>query len=491
MSADDADLGRVSPAHEPRAATPPADRDADANAAAATTGASAALAVPALHIDTSDACLHPPTAPESPHRTSATTTASASATPLASPARRPTFTHAPNLPPDWCSPRSRRRSATPSAYAAAAGCAVARAPGVCRFPRSPRRLLLLAHAKYNEADYAAALSVLQTLYLLVPAHIPTLLLLGCTCFSLGQLPLSIFYNQLILALNPQFAEAYSNLGTTYRALGDDFQAEHCYRAAVELRPEYWDGARNLVSILCAKGKWDEALRVYERAEVTLAKSDAAAALWPPERRRDLHYAKANIRLAMGNVDLARVELVVALRCVGLDPEALVAEFVKWTTAPGPSSPPLPTSVGAPATTTYKSLRRTITETILLPILLERDPAEEAMHNETDLGKPADPAVDAEAERARREQALVDLRLANKRDMMRMSVDAIVFPAVAAQVGRALAAWVPGFKRVFPTTLLQSLVGGVAVVVAKDVIGLRYRYLKLSAARRKRVVNYIE
>ncbi|KAJ3375406.1 hypothetical protein GGF31_004524 [Allomyces arbusculus] len=140
---------------------------------------------------------------------------------------------------------------------------------------------------------------------------------------------------------------------------------------------------------------------------------------------------------------------------------------------------------------YKSLRRTITESVLLPILLERDPAEEEQHNETGLGKPAEPAVDAEAERARREQALTDLRLANKRDMMRMSVDAIVFPAVAAQVGRALAAWVPGFKRVFPTTLLQSLVGGVAVVVAKDVVGLRYRYLKLRAARRKRVVNYIE
>ncbi|KAJ3365601.1 hypothetical protein GGF32_008734 [Allomyces javanicus] len=140
---------------------------------------------------------------------------------------------------------------------------------------------------------------------------------------------------------------------------------------------------------------------------------------------------------------------------------------------------------------YKSLRRTLTESVLLPILLERDPAEEERHNETDLGKPAEPAVDAEAERARREQALADLRLANKRDMMRMSVDAIVFPAVAAHVGRALAAWVPGFKRVFPTILLQSLVGGVAVVVVKDVIGLRYRYLKLSAARRKRVVNYIE
>ncbi|KNE61375.1 hypothetical protein AMAG_06204 [Allomyces macrogynus ATCC 38327] len=135
---------------------------------------------------------------------------------------------------------------------------------------------------------------------------------------------------------------------------------------------------------------------------------------------------------------------------------------------------------------YKSLRRSITEAILLPILLERDPAEEELHNETDLGKPVEPAVDAEAERARREQALADLRLSNKRDMTRMSVDAIVFPAVAAHVGRALAAWVPGFKRVFPTTLLQSLVGGVVVVVAKDVIGLRYRYLKLSAARRKRV-----
>ncbi|KAI9183357.1 hypothetical protein H9P43_004274 [Blastocladiella emersonii ATCC 22665] len=204
------------------------------------------------------------------------------------------------------------------------------------------QLLQLAHAKYNAADYAAALSVLQTLFLVNPTSIATLLLLGCTCYSLGLYPLSVFYNQLILGIDAHFAEAYSNLGTTYRALADDARAEQCYRVAVEIRPEYWDGARNLVGILCAKGQWDEALAVYERAERTIASCDPG--LWPAERKRDLYHAKANIRFATGDAEGARRDYMHALRCVGIDPAAVVAEFTKLTASTSGGTAAAPTVV---------------------------------------------------------------------------------------------------------------------------------------------------
>ncbi|ORZ36219.1 glycosyl transferase family 41-domain-containing protein [Catenaria anguillulae PL171] len=247
------------------------------------------------------------------------------------------------------------------------------------------QLLHLAHAKYNQADFASALSILQTLFLINPSHIPTLLLLGCTCYSLALFPLSAFYNQLILHLDPSFAEAYSNLGTTYRAMGDDANAEQCYRVAVSCRPEYWDGARNLVGILCARSDWAEALAVYERCEATVnayataaladsatggvlastsmhsptsshhhhsapsaSTSTNAAMLWPPERKRDLYHAKANIKLAMGDSEGVRTECIHALRSIYLDPDSLVPEVAKALHSPSvPIVPPQKAiSVGA-------------------------------------------------------------------------------------------------------------------------------------------------
>jgi hypothetical protein len=77
-------------------------------------------------------------------------------------------------------------------------------------------LLDLAHQKYDSTDYSSSLVILQDLYHVDNTHLPTLLLLGCTCYSLHLYSLSIFYNQMILRLQPQFAEAYSNLGTTHR-----------------------------------------------------------------------------------------------------------------------------------------------------------------------------------------------------------------------------------------------------------------------------------
>jgi hypothetical protein len=59
-------------------------------------------------------------------------------------------------------------------------------------------LLSLAHQKYNAQDYDGALSLLQDLHSLNPLHVPTLLLIGCTCYSLCLFGLSIYFNNLIL-----------------------------------------------------------------------------------------------------------------------------------------------------------------------------------------------------------------------------------------------------------------------------------------------------
>nr|KAJ3421714.1 hypothetical protein HK105_002573 [Polyrhizophydium stewartii] len=156
-------------------------------------------------------------------------------------------------------------------------------------------LLQLAHSKYNSQDYSGALAILQELYNVNQTHLPTLLLLGCTCYSLNLHSLSIYYNKLILNLQPQFAEAYSNLGTTHRALaqnaaksspaplasvnpGSDVSpvptdpatnlqlAEHYYRVAISIRPKYWDASINLAGLLSTQGRWREAIDVYQAIE---------------------------------------------------------------------------------------------------------------------------------------------------------------------------------------------------------------------------------
>ncbi|KAI8804151.1 hypothetical protein BJ742DRAFT_713483, partial [Cladochytrium replicatum] len=153
-------------------------------------------------------------------------------------------------------------------------------------------LLQLAHQKYNSQDFNGALTILQDLYQLNRTHLPTLLLLGCTCYSLGLHQLSVSYNNLILSIDPKFAEAYSNLGTTYRAMAQQQQqqqqqitdssgaiaaplpapheaielAENYYRRAISIRPKYWDASINLAGLLSSQGRWREAIEVYDGLE---------------------------------------------------------------------------------------------------------------------------------------------------------------------------------------------------------------------------------
>ncbi|KAE8227248.1 hypothetical protein CF319_g268 [Tilletia indica] len=99
--------------------------------------------------------------------------------------------------------------------------------------------------------HPSLLPLLHTLHDLHPQHLPTLLLMSCVYYSIGNLAGSLWYNKLILSIDPGYVEAMSNIGTTLRALGKWREAEAWWWKAVKLRPGYWDAYENLLGVLCS------------------------------------------------------------------------------------------------------------------------------------------------------------------------------------------------------------------------------------------------
>ena len=95
------------------------------------------------------------------------------------------------------------------------------------------------------------LPVLHMLHKLHKDHLPTLLLLSCAYYTSGNLSGSLWYNNLILRIDPNYVEAMSNIGTALRALGYWKEAESWWWRALQLLPGYWDAFENLLGVLCS------------------------------------------------------------------------------------------------------------------------------------------------------------------------------------------------------------------------------------------------
>ncbi|KAA1065350.1 hypothetical protein PGTUg99_003567 [Puccinia graminis f. sp. tritici] len=205
-------------------------------------------------------------------------------------------------------------------------------------------LLSYAHAVYSKkSNDPCLLPLLHTLIKLHPKHLPTLLLLSCVYYSQGDYVSSLFHNDQILMLDPEYVEAMSNVGTTKRALGSWAEAEEWWWRAIKLRPTYFDAFDNLLGVLCnpqsppvahgihpvqppsTQPRYSEALRLCTFVETALFGSldqqlrpIRLPSTIPPShahRVQNLFYAKGNLLIAMGKVSQARHEYEKALEVV--------------------------------------------------------------------------------------------------------------------------------------------------------------------------------
>ncbi|KAH8927877.1 glycosyltransferase family 41 protein [Atractiella rhizophila] len=198
-------------------------------------------------------------------------------------------------------------------------------------------LLSAAHVLYIRApkdDYL--LGLLHTVTDLHPTHLPSLLLLSCVYYSRGDLVGSVAQNAKILEIDPNYVEAMSNLGTTYRAMGRTAEAETWWRRAVGIRPSYFDAFDNLLGVLCNPNpqkpqegpRYREALELCEQVErgiyvngfddtnVQIPLRPLVLPSFIPidhvHRLQNLFYAKGNLQSALGNPLAAQDEYIKAV-----------------------------------------------------------------------------------------------------------------------------------------------------------------------------------
>ena len=89
--------------------------------------------------------------------------------------------------------------------------------------------------------------------------------LGACCADEGQLDLAVLHYQDALRIKPDYAEAHSNLGIAYEALGKDEEALDCFRNSIKFKGEDSEGHNKLGSILARQGHLDTALECFKKS----------------------------------------------------------------------------------------------------------------------------------------------------------------------------------------------------------------------------------
>ena len=118
---------------------------------------------------------------------------------------------------------------------------------------------------YKHQDYLLALERIELLNKDFP-KVPFLYNLSGACHqSLGDFKSAAQMFQYAVNINPEYYEAYKNLGITLRFLGDFKASIESFNTAIQLQPEYFDAHFNLASSLKAIGRNDDAIKRYQIA----------------------------------------------------------------------------------------------------------------------------------------------------------------------------------------------------------------------------------
>ncbi|EGT53159.1 CBN-OGT-1 protein [Caenorhabditis brenneri] len=128
-----------------------------------------------------------------------------------------------------------------------------------------KKVTELAHRQFQAGNYAEAEKYCNLVFQTDQQNLPTLLLLSAINFQTKNLEKSMHYSLMAIKVNPNCAEAYSNLGNYYKEKGHLAEALEHYRTAVKLKPEFIDAYINLAAALVSGGDLEQAVNAYFNA----------------------------------------------------------------------------------------------------------------------------------------------------------------------------------------------------------------------------------
>ncbi|KAL9061540.1 MAG: hypothetical protein Q9162_000072 [Coniocarpon cinnabarinum] len=96
-----------------------------------------------------------------------------------------------------------------------------------------------------------------------------MLLNGCLSQVLGEHQNAARWCCRILQLDPNHAEAASNLAASYMALNRRAEAEECWRLAINIKPTYFEAIEHLVGLLCYEKRHKEAIQIIDHVQAML------------------------------------------------------------------------------------------------------------------------------------------------------------------------------------------------------------------------------
>ena len=118
---------------------------------------------------------------------------------------------------------------------------------------------------YKQHDHQNSLTQALQLLEKFPTSAILLNIIGTINRSLGKLEEAIQAYHKALAIKPNYAEAYYNVGNALKDQGKTNEAIKAYKKAIKIKPNYAEAHYNVGTVLQDQGKIEEAAEAYKKA----------------------------------------------------------------------------------------------------------------------------------------------------------------------------------------------------------------------------------
>lgn len=126
-------------------------------------------------------------------------------------------------------------------------------------------IVRIAFENYQNGNLTKAEEYLRKAIALQPDNAELYNNMGLVLQGMGKIDEAVEHFQKAISLNPNLADAHYNLGNIFREKGDIDKAIDCYQKAIQLDNENYDAYVNLGIALKERGDLDEAIMSYQKA----------------------------------------------------------------------------------------------------------------------------------------------------------------------------------------------------------------------------------